>query len=36
MAEGIRGLLEKRFPPKDQDTATAGDPVNKEPGNTIL
>lgn len=37
MAEVVRGLLEKRFPPKDQQgTATAGDPVNKEPGNTIL
>lgn len=37
MAEVVRGLLEKRFPPKDQqDTATAGDPVNKGPGNTIL
>jgi hypothetical protein len=37
MAEVVRGLLEKRFPPKDQQgTAIAGDPVNKEPGNTIL
>ena len=37
MAEVVRGLLEKRFPHKDQQvTATAGDPVNKEPGNTIL
>ncbi len=36
MAEVVRGLLEKRFPPKDQGTASAGDPVNKGPGNTIL
>ena len=37
MAEVVRGLLEKRFPPKDQQgTSTAGDPVNKGPGNTIL
>lgn len=36
MAEVVRGLLEKRFPRKDQGTATAGDPGNKEPGNTIL
>ena len=36
MAEVIRGLLEKRFPPNDQGTATASNPVNKEPGNTIL
>ena len=36
MAEVVRGLLEKRFPPKDQVTATASDPVNKEPGNTNL
>jgi len=36
MAEVIRGLLEKRFPPKDHGTAADGDPVNKGPGNTIL
>ena len=37
MAEVVRGLLEKRFPPKDQQgTATASDPVSKGPGNTIL
>jgi hypothetical protein len=36
MAEVVRGLLEKRFPPKDQVTATASDPVNKGPGNTNL
>jgi hypothetical protein len=29
MAEVVRGLLEKRFPPKEQGTVTAGDPVNK-------
>ncbi|HEY1271512.1 MAG TPA: plasmid partition protein ParG [Gemmataceae bacterium] len=36
MAEVVRGLLEKRFPPKDQVTAAASDPVNKGPGNTNL
>ena len=36
MAEVVRELLEKRFPPKEQGTATAGDPLNKGPGNTIL
>jgi len=36
MAEVVRGLLEKRFPPKEQGTSTAGDPLNKGPGNTIL
>ena len=36
MAEVVRGLLEKRFPPKEQGPATAGDPLNKGPGNTVL
>lgn len=36
MADVIRGLLEKRFPPKDQGTLTDGDPGNKGPGSTIL
>jgi hypothetical protein len=36
MAEVVRGLLEKRFPPKDQGAAAAGDPGDKGPGNTTL
>ena len=36
MSEVVRGLLEKRFPLKDQGTVTDGDPGNKGPGNTIL